>query len=216
MLKFELKKIFKKRILLFFIFLSIILPIYKLSILKYGDMVIVDNEKFVNSIGQIFDRAEDKAISSDTLSDDEKKSFVSDLIDIKMDRSLNLDFDKLDKNSEDDSLEFRDVIFSYENKLLNLLEKYEIELSDEEKTAISWNRLEKELMIQNSTSLNNLSFWDRSNNPIRFIIFNSNFFFGILPIIFLLLIFIPNLSKEREDGSLLLLTSPVKRYKIIF
>lgn len=121
-------------------------------------MVIVDNEKFVNSIGQIFDRAEDKAISSDTLSDDEKKSFVSDLIDIKMDRSLNLDFDKLDKNSEDDSLEFRDVIFSYENKLLNLLEKYEIELSDEEKTAISWNRLEKELMIQNSTSLNNLSF----------------------------------------------------------
>lgn len=74
-----------------------------------------------------------------------------------MDRSLNLDFDKLDKNSEDDSLEFRDVIFSYENKLLNLLEKYEIELSDEEKTAISWNRLEKELMIQNSTSLNNLS-----------------------------------------------------------
>lgn len=158
MLKFELKKIFKKRILLFFIFLSIILPIYKLSILKYGDMVIVDNEKFVNSIGQIFDRAEDKAISSDTLSDDEKKSFVSDLIDIKMDRSLNLDFDKLDKNSEDDSLEFRDVIFSYENKLLNLLEKYEIELSDEEKTAISWNRLEKELMIQNSTSLNNLSF----------------------------------------------------------
>lgn len=159
MLKFELKKIFKKRILLFFIFLSIILPIYKLSILKYGDMVIVDNEKFVNSIGQIFDRAEDKAISSDTLSDDEKKSFVSDLIDIKMDRSLNLDFDKLDKNSEDDSLEFRDVIFSYENKLLNLLEKYEIELSDEEKTAISWNRLEKELMIQNSTSLNNLSFF---------------------------------------------------------
>lgn len=115
-----------------------------------------------------------------------------------MDRSLNLDFDKLDKNSEDDSLEFRDVIFSYENKLLNLLEKYEIELSDEEKTAISWNRLEKELMIQNSTSLNNLSFWDRSNNPIRFIIFNSNFFFGILPIIFLLLIFIPNLSKKER------------------
>ena len=75
MLKFELKKIFKKRILLFFIFISIILPIYKLSILKYGDMVIVDNEKSVNSIGQIFDRAEDKVISSDTLSDDEKKSY---------------------------------------------------------------------------------------------------------------------------------------------
>lgn len=127
-----------------------------------------------------------------------KKSFVSDLIDIKMDRSLNLDFDKLDKNSEDDSLEFRDVIFSYENKLLNLLEKYEIELSDEEKTAISWNRLEKELMIQNSTSLNNLSFWDRSNNPIRFIIFNSNFSSAYFQLFFCYLFLSPTYQKKER------------------
>lgn len=198
MLKFEIYKAHKRKIFLILAILAFIIVFTKYLSIKSFEIISIDNVAY--SLGDKIMDIERDMLESDKFTDEEKKAFNGDNSKIFREFISDIDYDNIDNNSEKDAIKVRDVILERDEKELNLLKKYNIELSEEDKKVIEWKKIEKSKMLEYNTPLSEASFSKFSINPIRVLIYYSASYFGLYPIIILSILFLYIISKERKTA----------------
>lgn len=203
MLKFELKKLYKNKLIFLTIILAIILALYNFfnikSKLKISDM---DNT-YVN-IRYIYFKQSDL---KDKVAKDDKKLAA------RME-------DYLNKISNIQNQEYEDSKSYLENniKLANLYKDCfsdikEANVTNQELDSIKWTEIEASHYLNNKINYDNNPFTINSDKIIRL---GINDFFSFIPLVFFALMGAFSLSKEYEGGTIISsFTSPQSRSQIL-
>lgn len=131
--------------------LAFIIVFTKYLSIKSFEIISIDNVAY--SLGDKIMDIERDMLESDKFTDEEKKAFNGDNSKIFREFISDIDYDNIDNNSEKDAIKVRDVILERDEKELNLLKKYNIELSEEDKKVIEWKKIEKSKMLEYNTPL---------------------------------------------------------------
>ena len=217
MLIFELKKLIKSKVLCIIIGLSFILSFYSSFILP--DEYVKDRveENISNSSYSI--------ITGDVFSDLNNlynKETISQNDPYEIKQSI--------ERSEKGTTEYRNLLrvyteanYQYYKKNYDFVEKFKtsypeiLEMNNQEKLEnIEWQVFKFGKLLENNASDYYDSIERFGDNSIQQLVNSSNILFGVIPVLFFIIIFSNFISKEREDETLnLLLTQPNKKSKII-
>lgn len=217
MIKFEFTKVWKKKYILLLIILAFLLAGQSLSVIKskggifhLNEKQMYDREFYLNTLTQRL---------SDTinLSDEDFKNLST----LAVEKDINMMMLKSelysDSMDESDIYKLRDITIEYGKEMENIIKDYKLSIPKDMQKAIEWNNFEDELMKKYNTALFTGPSSMHALSPFRILIGSSKTIFGVIPIIFFMILTIMMVSKEKLDGSLLLSkTMPVSREKVIF
>lgn len=223
MIKLEIKKIYKSKLILFTILFAIIMSFYvnyrSNNILELsheykvskvpGDTILIANARkndflflknleYITRLNEIIDNNHYSKYSelNHFMSNIDKKTF---------------------KEKFDISKKFYELDYNLLTEVLKFYKDYKLELKDKlEKKDVNYAVLEMEYLKKNDIPRNNSFLEHLSTNYARRIIYNSKIIFGIPFLVFAILIFYGILSKEMEDGTInLLKTQPIDYRKLV-
>lgn len=217
MLIFELKKLIKSKVLCIIIGLSFILSFYSSFI--FPDEYVKDRveENISNSSYSI--------ITGDVFSDLNslyQKETIMQKDPYEIRRSI--------ERTKKGTIEYENLLrvyteakHEYHKKNYDFVEKFKIsypeilEMNNQEKLEnIEWQVFKFGKLLENNASDYYDSIERFGDNSIQQLVNSSSVLFGVIPVLFFIIIFSNFISKEREDETLnLLLTQPNKRSKII-
>lgn len=117
---------------------------------------------------------------------------------------------------EKEATKLRDRVSKYVEDEYKILKKYKLQLPDKYASDIEFVNFELEKMLENNTTLTDLAYGRYSSNPMRVLLSLSNKLLGIFPMLILILAFIPIISSEKSNGTILLLeTQPIDRFRMV-
>ncbi|MFM1553782.1 ABC transporter permease [Helcococcus ovis] len=223
MIKLEIKKLHKSKLILFTILFAIIMSFYvnyrSNNILELsheykvskvpGDTILIANARkndfhflknleYITRLNEIIDNNHYSKYSelNHFMSNIDKKTF---------------------KEKYDISKKFYELDYNLLTEVSKFYKDYKLELKDKlEKKDVNYAVLEMEYLKKNDIPRNNSFLEHLSTNYARRIIYNSKIIFGIPFLVFAILIFYGILSKEMEDGTInLLKTQPIDYRKLV-
>ncbi|MFM1574716.1 ABC transporter permease subunit [Helcococcus ovis] len=211
MISFEIKKIYKSKLFLILILLSILVSAYNLYITKVTN-ISIRNEKSLN--GSLFLGLNHKSEIIKNLNDDDKNKIVKEYSEY----TINFEYPWDDSKINDEKYANDMTRAYYKNFLFNdfLLKKYNISLNLEQKKIWDWEMFESNYMINTNTPVSTQLMSNISSNPIRTLIYNDNVTFGVSIVVFLTFIFSGIISDEKLSNTInLAKTQPISKFKII-
>lgn len=217
MLLFEIKKIFKSRIVYIIMAFSVVISFYS--------SVILSSDRINKSLEENIMTGSEALIVHDVFSDlyslyQKETLMEKDPYDIKK------ELQKAEKGTE----EYKELLniytkirYEYFKLKYDFIQKYKdiypelLEINSQEKiNNIEWQMFKYGKLLENNASDYYSTAEYFGDNSIQQIVNSSNILFGIFPVLFFIFLFSNFFSKEREDETLnLLYTQPSKKNKII-
>lgn len=219
MFKFEIKKLFKRKLFLIIIIAAVILSynnVNKVSSIFYTNMYLETKESpaavmdFL-SMEKIEQLKIDGEIEQAELLEERFNSFRNISEEIRILSLKALEEEGLNKeiNKEYIVKSNEKIEFFYE-----MAKDFHIELTQSQKDSIEWNFMKNNLLIENKSYEVNIK--DQYNLG-RFFRFGIENLFGIVSLLLLAFLSLDSLPKEYENGTIITpYTQPFKKYKIIF
>ena len=213
MILLELKKVHKKKYILFTVFFTFFYSEQSLD--AVSTMFI--NAPTKSYVSTYFSDVDFNIPSSSHLSSKNIEDIMSKKDEIRLQFYKKLGDFLFEQDDTKKNSGLRHLYYSYFDDLEQLRNSYNINLSKENKLNWNWILFESKYNIENNTPAIGIESYYLSKNPIRLTIRGFEVIFGILPIIFLILIFSSSISEEKINGNLnLLKVAPISKFKIIF
>ncbi|MFM1581050.1 ABC transporter permease subunit, partial [Helcococcus bovis] len=223
MIKLELKKIYKSKLILVTVIFAIIMSFYVNYISNTKDGLYIEYSSYegltpLSIFYENFSKNEYKLVNKENYGIDFDKMFNYHYRNYPklMDFMSNI-YKKTFKEKYDISKEFFYLEYNNLRDAIAYNKKYGLEIEDENDLK-SWKYgiFEMEYIKENDLHTNIGYFEFLSTNYVRRIIYNSKIIFGIPFLFFVILVFYGILSKEREDGTInLLKTQPINYRKLV-
>ena len=215
---FELKKLFKRKILIFIILFAIIMAYYNIHIVSSDTYTIDEIETEENPYNFMVFKLEEKVKELNINDNEEKATLLEGKIHIlrELIEERRLSIAKLGE-SYNNGDEEQDMVSlkSYEALLYfdHLVKEYKVDLTDGQKDAIYWNLNKLALILENPKCDGDLKY---GKNLGRFLRFGADNLFSIMSILVLAFFSLNSLPSEIEEGTIVTLyTQPHRRWKVI-
>lgn len=208
MQKFEIKKFFKSKKAIFLLMFSIIISFYGFFFSSHTDLVLSE-----------YDMYRGEYISIDNFFSGEPAP--KELKDLEIKRRYDI-YGNITKEISKE--EYNKLNYEKNKWMLSLLNEYKDkypQIFSEENLDnvgnLEWSIYKYEYLYDNNASDIYYRYNLKGDNLIQRIIFSSKSIFGIIPILFFVLLFSNIFSRERESQTLnLLYSQPIDRKKIVF
>lgn len=218
MLKFELKKIFKKKAIFIIFIFSILMSVFSIFNSKYNRLensYRTYSERSISAylFNLVFRIEGENLRESEFAKEFYKKFSGNEDYDFQLYKINNNEENKKDINNLLEKIKKQS--FFKLSSFKNLIKKYKKELNPQDKLDLNWGIFEYDYAIKNNVDINSNHNSHFTTNIARILIYNSSTYLG-LPILFLLIfLFYGTISEEIELGNYnYLKIQPITKFKI--
>lgn len=215
--KFEIKKLYRKKAILFIIFFSFAISLFNIKYIT-SDKHFRAFQYIVNDPAAFPYKIIDREINQRKINEnheDQLEVLVSETETLKQKwEEIRILYTEWRELGKDNSGEYINSYYDYLLYLKNVLDRYDIPLTKEEKIDLEWSLLSSKYHIHNDIVYEE----PRTSKSARiFLEYGTNLLFGIVPLVVILFLVLESLPKEYEEGTIITqYTQPKMRNTIIF